>query len=105
MSDRLKRVDFVELEAEENARLDALDIDSATLALVSAMQRLAQQEADRIGVPFLDPTYHGCDPVWREALNATADLAHVVLGVEQWGVPRVTLEAASPPPNHPRGGH
>jgi hypothetical protein len=102
--DKLQQIDFAALAAEEDARLDALDTESATLALVAAILRLAEQEARRLDVPCLDPTYHGCNPVWRDALNATADVVHVVLGIEQWDVP-LGVVLGMPSPHPPEGGH
>jgi hypothetical protein len=89
----LRLISLAELKAKEDARLRALDTPTATVALLRAMERLADQEARRIGVPMLDRTYHGCDPSWRDALNAAADLAYVVLGEQArtWGVPRLEL--------------
>lgn len=79
---KLRVVSLADLQAQEGARLAALDVPTTAQVLLVAVRRLADQEARRIKVPFLDPTYHGCDPAWRDALNAARDLA-VVLAREQ----------------------
>jgi hypothetical protein len=75
---KLRVVNLAELQAQEQARLAALDAQSAGRALVEAVRALARHEADRIDVPFLDPTYHGCDPIWRATLDAASDLNAVL---------------------------
>lgn len=75
---RLRVVDIAGLTAQENERLAALDLESAGRALLDAVRALAQQEADQIKVPCLDPTYHGCNPTWRAVLRAGSDLSAVL---------------------------
>jgi len=79
-------VNLAEVAQRDRDRLDALTAEDATRVLVNAMARLAAQEARRLNVASIDRTYHGCDPAWKEALDATADLANVVLGARNWGV-------------------
>ena len=78
---RVRLIDMAAVMPEEEDRLATLGVLTAAEALVGAVERLAEQEADRIGVPFLDPTYHGCDPAWRDALDTARDI-NAVLGRE-----------------------
>jgi hypothetical protein len=74
----LRRLDLEAWAAAEQARVDALDPGAAATALLGAVDQLAREEAMRLGVPFLDPTYHGCAPAWRRVLHAAADLQAVL---------------------------
>ena len=74
----LRILDLAQLAAEEEARLRALDLTTAAAALTDAVHALAVREAGRLDIPFLDPTYHGCDPAWRGVLFAASDLRAVL---------------------------
>jgi hypothetical protein len=73
----LRLIDLAEVEADEARRLRELDARAAVSRLLEAIHDLAQQEARRLRIPFLDATYNGCDPAWRDVLNAARDLRNV----------------------------
>lgn len=51
---------------------------AAVTRLLDAVDGLADQEARRLGIPMVDPTYHGCDPRWRSLLNAAYRVRELV---------------------------
>lgn len=67
-----------EIWERDEARVAALAPEDALSVLTDALRRVQANEAKRIGVPFLDPCYHGCDPDWRALLFAHADLCRVL---------------------------
>lgn len=74
----LRLINLAEACAEEEARLAALDTSTAAHTLLAALRVLADEEAERLEIPFVDPTYHGCDPAWRDVLRAAGDLRHTL---------------------------
>lgn len=75
---KLLEIDMAAMMAAERARVAALDLPAAARALLDAARALAEHEADRLDIPFMDPTYHGCEPAWRALLYAAGDLRTVL---------------------------
>jgi hypothetical protein len=77
MTRKLQVVSFGDMMREEDKRVDQLTLSQAVANLRSALKAVTAKEAKRIGVGRFDPTYHGCDPDWRDLHYAAWDLEHI----------------------------
>ncbi len=77
MTNDLRVLNMVDLKRQEQERLDALRPAEAVQRLLDAVDALARREAERLNIPLVDPTYHGCDPKWRDLLYAAQDVRYV----------------------------